>query len=50
LISLTGAGRDVIAEYDSRVAALERQMLAPLSADEAVQLRRLFARCRTGLA
>jgi DNA-binding MarR family transcriptional regulator len=50
LISLTAAGRDLITEYDSRVSALEQQMLAPLSAEEAVQLRRLLARCRTALA
>ena len=48
--SLTAAGRDLVAEYDSRVRALEQQMSAPLSADEAIRLRRLLARCRTALA
>jgi DNA-binding MarR family transcriptional regulator len=50
LISLTRAGRDLIDEYDGRVRALEQQMLAPLSDDEALQLRILLARCRTALA
>ena len=50
LISLTRAGRNLIDEYDRRVRALEQQMLAPLSRDEALQLRTLLARCRTALA
>jgi DNA-binding MarR family transcriptional regulator len=50
LITLTRAGRNLIDEYDSRVRALEQQMLAPLSRDEALQLRTLLARCRTALA
>jgi DNA-binding MarR family transcriptional regulator len=50
LISLTAAGRELIDEYGGRVEAVERQMLEPLSEEEAVQLRRLLARCRTALA
>jgi DNA-binding MarR family transcriptional regulator len=50
LISLTRAGHNLIDEYDGRVRALEQQMVAPLSRDEALQLRTLLARCRAALA
>jgi DNA-binding MarR family transcriptional regulator len=42
LISLTPAGRELLAEYDGKVQALEEEMLAPLSRAEQDAFRRFL--------
>jgi DNA-binding MarR family transcriptional regulator len=50
VLALTSAGRAVLDDYRPRVAALEAEMLSPLSAAEAKALRRAIVACRTALA
>jgi DNA-binding MarR family transcriptional regulator len=50
LVSLTTAGRTLLAEYEDEVRRLENSMLSPLSDTEATQLRRMLAQCRSALA
>jgi DNA-binding MarR family transcriptional regulator len=50
VLALTPAGRAALDEYRPRVAALEAEMLSPLSAAEASALRRAIIACRTALA
>jgi DNA-binding MarR family transcriptional regulator len=50
VLALTPAGRAVLDDYRPRVAALEVDMLSPLSPAEASALRRAIIACRTALA
>jgi DNA-binding MarR family transcriptional regulator len=50
VLALTPAGRAVLDDYRPQVAALEADMLSPLSAAQAVALRRAMVACRTALA
>ncbi|HEY1489176.1 MAG TPA: MarR family transcriptional regulator [Micromonosporaceae bacterium] len=50
VLALTPAGRAVLDDYRPRVAALEAEMLSPLSAAQAIALRRAMVACRTALA
>lgn len=49
LISLTDAGRELLATYDPLVAQLEEQMLADFSASERDDFRELLGRARRSL-
>jgi DNA-binding MarR family transcriptional regulator len=50
VLALTSAGREVLSEFQPRVAALETEMLGELTEDEARQLRRAVESCREVLA
>lgn len=50
LIGLTAAGQTLLDDYRQPVEAVERQMLAQLSDEEARLLRGLLVRCRTALS
>lgn len=50
LISLTGAGRELLERWGEHVAALEERMVAALSDAEVEALRSLLGRCRTALS
>jgi DNA-binding MarR family transcriptional regulator len=50
MLALTPAGRSVLDDYRPQVAALEAEMLSPLSAAQAIALRRAMVACRTALA
>lgn len=50
LISLTGAGHELLAKYEQQVARLEEQLVSALSDDQANQLRSMLASCRTALS
>lgn len=49
MLRLTADGKRLLNRYRSRVAALERRMLADLSERQATQLRQTLLACRTGL-
>ncbi len=50
VLSLTARGRRLLDRYRPKVAALEKQMLSPLTARQASDLRRYLLSCREGLA
>lgn len=50
VLSLTAAGRRMLKRYRVRVAALEAEMLADLSATQAAELRQSLLSCRAALA
>ncbi len=50
VLSLTARGRRLLERYRPRVAALEKQMLATLTARQTSDLRRYLLACRDGLA
>lgn len=50
VLSLTATGRRLLGRYRGKVAALEEEMLANLSARQAVELRRSLLSCRAALA
>lgn len=50
VLALTPAGRRLLNRYRGQVAELETQMLAPLSARDAAQLRRGLLACRSALS
>ena len=49
VIALTAAGRRLLDRLRPQVADLQNRMLAPLSTDEAKELRRLLEQCRQAL-
>ena len=49
VLALTPEGRKLLNRYRPKVAALEEEMLAPLSARQAGDLRRSLAACRVAL-
>jgi DNA-binding MarR family transcriptional regulator len=49
VLALTPEGRKLLNRYRPKVAALEEEMLAPLSARQAGDLRRSLAACREAL-
>ena len=50
VLALTADGQKLLNRYRSKVTALEEEMLAPLSARQAADLRRSLAACRAVLA
>jgi DNA-binding MarR family transcriptional regulator len=50
VLAVTSEGKKLLNRYRSKVAALEEEMLAPLSARQASELRRSLAACRVALA
>jgi DNA-binding MarR family transcriptional regulator len=50
VLSVTAEGRRLLGRYRGRVAALEAEMLAGLTATQTQQLRRALLSCRTALA
>lgn len=50
VLALTSDGKKLLNRYRPKVAALEEEMLAPLSARQASELRRSLAACRVALA
>lgn len=50
LISLTPAGKELLARMEARVQALEERMLRDLTPDERAALRDYLNRCRSALA
>lgn len=49
VIALTPAGRRLLDRLRPQVAALQRRMLSPLSAEQAAELRHLLEQCRQAL-
>ena len=50
VLALTADGQKLLNRYRPKVAALEEEMLAPLSARQAAELRRSLGTCRQALA
>ncbi len=50
VLALTAEGRTLLKRYRGKVAELEAEMLAPLSARDAARLRRNLSVCREALA
>lgn len=49
-LSLTARGRELLAEHQERVGAIEEAMVAPLTARQRRDLREMLNRCRNALA
>jgi DNA-binding MarR family transcriptional regulator len=50
VVRLTGEGQELLDQVRADVDAVEERMLSPLSVDEAENLRRYVAACRTALS
>lgn len=50
VLALTADGQKLLTRYRPKVAALEEEMVAPLSARQATELRKSLAACRAALA
>jgi DNA-binding MarR family transcriptional regulator len=50
VLTVTARGRRLLDKYRGRVAALEAEMLAGLTARQAAELRRSLLSCRAALA